>query len=396
MSQANSHQIQAQHNLCLATLGFAVSFACWGIIAGLAPLLKKELGLSVTQSSIMVAIPILLGAIGRLPMGILTDRYGGRVMLTILLIFAFFPALALSINYSYLSLLFWGLLLGLAGSSFAIGIGFVSKWFPPEKQGIALGIYGTGNMGQSLAVFGGPILGNAIGISQTFLVFGLASLAWGVVVWQFARNAQKPSQTRTFADNIEVLRTERLSWVLSFFYSLTFGGFVALSMYLPTLYQVNFNLDPVQAGGFTALFVLLATFSRPLGGWLGDRFGGEQLLLFIFGGIFLLGWTLALPSIWLFNLGVFACALLLGVGNGGVFKLVPQYFPENTGTVTGLVGASGGLGGFFPPILLGLFKDNLGTYTPSFILFSLFGLACALLLNRTFLHTIRHHKHAHE
>lgn len=394
MTQHNAHDIKAQHNLWLATIAFAVSFACWGIISGLAPLLKEELKLSVTQASIMIAIPVLLGSIGRIPMGILTDRYGGRLMLTILLVFTFIPALALTINHSYLSLLFWGLWLGLAGSSFAIGIAFVSKWFPPEKQGMALGIYGAGNIGQSIAVFGGPVLAGFIGIPRTLLFFGLASLAWGIVIWQFAHNAENNSKPRTFKENLEVLRTQKLAWVLSLFYGLTFGGFVALSIYLPTLYKEVFNLEPVIAGGLTALFVLIATFSRPLGGGLSDHFGGEKLLIFIFTGIFLIGWTLALPSFILFNLGVFGCAFILGLGNSAVFKLVPQYFPQHTGTVTGLVGATGGLGGFFPPILLGIFRDSFGSYLPGFILFCLFGLVCDLVLNQTLLKhkNLSHHQ----
>ncbi len=381
--------LEANRNLALATLAFAVGFACWGSIAGLAPILKKELALSDSQKFLMIAIPVLLGSVGRIPMGILTDRYGGRLIFSFLLAFSIVPTVALSLNHSYPSLLFWGFLLGLAGSSFAIGVGFVSKWFPPEVQGTALGVYGMGNIGQSVAVFGGPVLAKYIGISGVLLVFGLISLIWGVVFWLFARNAETKGKPRTLEENLQVLKTEKVSWILSFFYSLTFGGFVALSITLPSLYSDIFQLNPAQGGGLTALFVIIATVSRPFGGWLSDHIGGEQLLLFIFGGIFILGWTLALPSLLLFNLGCFACAILLGLGNGGVFKLVPQYFAQNTGTVTGLVGAAGGIGGFFPPILLGIVKKNFGNYTPSFILFSLFGLVCLLVLNWTLLRTVK-------
>jgi NNP family nitrate/nitrite transporter-like MFS transporter len=389
-SEIKKKKLEANRNLLLATIGFAVSFACWGTIAGLAPILTKELTLSGSQKFTMIAIPVLLGSIIRIPMGILTDRYGGRLVFSCLLVFGLIPPLALATNHSYTNLLFWGLWLGLAGTSFAIGVAFTSKWFSPETQGTALGIYGIGNIGQSVAVFGGPVLAKAVGIPATLVVFGSMSCLWGIVFWLFARNAQNNAKPRTLQENITVLRNEKLTWVLSLFYALTFGGFVALSISLPTLYNEVFSLTPAQGGALTALFVIVATLSRPFGGILSDRLGGDQLLVFIFGGIFLFGWLLAIPSLLFFNLGVFICAILLGLGNGGVFKLVPQYFPQHTGTVTGLVGAVGGLGGFFPPIVLGIVKDTFGSYTISFLLFSLFGLVCGLFLNWTFLRMARH------
>jgi MFS transporter, NNP family, nitrate/nitrite transporter len=388
-SNLEQYKANARQNLILATIAFAISFANWGLVAGLAPLLKKELGLSVTQASVMIAIPVLLGSIGRIPMGLLTDRFGGRLVFSILMALGLIPPFALALNYSYPSLLFWGLWLGLAGTSFAIGITFVSKWFPPDQLGTALGIYGTGNIGQSVAVFFGPVLAVQFGLQSTLIVFGLASLVWSAVFFLIARNAKTQGPPKTFAENIKVLRTEKLSWVLSLFYSLTFGGFVTLSVYLPTLYKESFSLSPTTAGLLTALFVILATSCRPIGGWLSDRLGGQNLLLFVFLGIFLLGWLMAIPSLIVFNIGVAASAILLGLGNGGVFKLVPEHFPANTGTVTGLVGAVGGLGGFFPPIELGILKDTLDSYALGFIAFSLFGLLCVLILNRTFMQTAR-------
>jgi NNP family nitrate/nitrite transporter-like MFS transporter len=154
----------APKSLFLATIAFAIAFANWGLIAGLAPLLKKELGLSVGQASLMIAIPVLLGSIGRIPAGMLTDRFGARSVFSLLLGFGIIPTVALAINHSYSSLLFWGFFLGLLGTSFAIGVAFVSRWYPPEIQGAAVGIYGAGNIGQSIAVFGGPVLAGWIGL----------------------------------------------------------------------------------------------------------------------------------------------------------------------------------------------------------------------------------------
>jgi MFS transporter, NNP family, nitrate/nitrite transporter len=375
----------ANQNLFFATIAFAVAFANWGIISGLAPLLKKELGLSVTQASIMIAIPVLLGSIGRIPLGLLTDRFGGRLVFSVLLLLTIVPATALYINHSYNSLLFWGFLMGMAGTSFAVGVAFVSGWFPPHQQGTTLGIYGAGNIGQSVAVFGGPVLAKAIGIPMTFIVFALAAVAWGAIFAIGANNANPPSKSKTLAENIQVLKTEKLAWVLSIFYALTFGGFVALSIYLPTLHKEVFSMSPEEAGARTAIFVLVATLTRPIGGVLSDRIGGSKLLLYVFIGIALTGWLMATNSIWIFSIGALCCAVMFGFGNGGVFKLVPQYFPNQTGTVTGLVGAAGGLGGFFPPIVLGICRDATGSYAIGFGLLVVFALGCTGLLAHSLL-----------
>ena len=191
----------------------------------------------------MIAIPVLLGAIGRIPLGLLTDLFGGRIVFSILLLLTIVPATALYFDHSYPSLLFWGFLMGMAGTSFAVGVAFVSGWFPPHQQGTTLGIYGAGNIGQSVAVFGGPVIAKAIGIPMTFIVYALAAVAWGVIFAIGASNAKPPSKSKTLAENIQVLKTEKLAWVLSIFYALTFGGFVALSIYLPTLFKEVFALS---------------------------------------------------------------------------------------------------------------------------------------------------------
>ncbi|MBI4495095.1 MAG: NarK/NasA family nitrate transporter [Chloroflexi bacterium] len=373
----------AHVNLFLATTAFAISFALWGLLSGLAPIFKAAYGLTATQTSLLVAIPVLFGSVGRLPVGLLADRYGGRRVFSALLLFGLVPALALALDHSYPSLLFWGFWLGAMGTSFAVGVGFLSPWFPPQQQGTALGIYGAGNAGQSVAVFGGPLLAAALGVSATFPLFGLASLAWGVVFALWARNAPRVAPPSTLAENVRVLRSEPLAWLLSLFYFLTFGGFVALGVYLPSLLQDVFELTPEDAGARTAGFVVLATLCRPLGGWIADRIGGERLLGFVFPVVAALAWLLsANKSIYVFTVGALGCAAFLGLGNGAVFKLVPRFFPTQTGTVTGLVGAAGGLGGFFPPLLLGFFRDLVGGYVPGFFLLNMFALGCALLLQR--------------
>ncbi len=371
--------VESNKQLFLATIAFAVAFAIWGLVSGLATVLHDELGLNAAQVSWMVAIPVLLGSLGRIPMGLLTDRYGGRRMFTGLLLFCLLPALALAWNHSYNSLLVVGFLIGLAGSSFAIGVAFVSLWFPPEKQGMALGVYGLGNMGQSVATFLGPVIAIRLGIPLTFVLFGLLALAWGIVFAVWARDAQRNATPKTLRASFDLLKSARLSWALSLFYFLTFGAFVAMGIYLPTLLHTIFNLTPEDAGARTAGFIILATLSRPVGGWLSDRIGGQRVLAFVFCGIALLAWCLIIPSMYVFTVGALGSAILLGLGNGGVFKLVPQYF-KDVGTVTGLVGAAGGLGGFFPPIVLGMFRDSIGSFAPGFVLLSAFAGGCGLVL----------------
>lgn len=378
-------QSEANRNLFLATVAFAVSFSVWGLIAGLAPLLKSDLGLSASEASLMLAIPVLLGSLGRLPVGMITDRVGGRVVLSALLFLAAIPPIALAADHSYHSLLFWGFLLGMAGSSFAAGVAFVSPWFPAAKQGMALGIFGAGNIGQSIAVFFGPALAGQVGISSTLVLFAMAALAWGLVFAVGARDVSNRPPPRSLQDSLTVLRIEPLTWMLSLFYFLTFGGFVALGIYLPLLLREDFSLTAEDAGARTAGFIVIATLCRPLGGFMSDRIGGRRLLSYVYIGIALTAWLLISPSIYLFTAGALGSAALLGLGNGAVFKLVPQYFPAQTGTVTGVVGAAGGLGGFFPPIVLGILKDLTGGYGLGFVLLSLFALGCAGLVQRSLL-----------
>lgn len=360
----------AARNLFLGTLSFAICFAVWGLISAFAPTFRAELHLSAGRTAFLVAVPVLLGSIARLPMGMLTDRLGGRGVFTALLLFAAAAAAIVPAAHDFAQLILFAFLLGMAGSSFAIGIGYVSRWFPPEQQGTALGIYGMGNIGQSAAVFLGPVIAAYVGRQNVF--FGVAAITgvWAIVFFVLARDAPRTKPPAGIGAMIRVLTSEPLSWALSAFYFLTFGGFVAFSIYLPSLLRDQFHLSAADAGFRTAGFVVLATLMRPVGGVLSDRIGGARVLFGVFLGIVPFSLLLAWLSVVPFTVGALGCAALLGVGNGAVFKLVPQFFPGNTATVTGLVGAMGGLGGFFPPLLLGFFRDRIGTVWPGFVLLS--------------------------
>lgn len=363
--------------LFLSTTAFAVSFALWGLIAALAPTFKQTYELSAKTTSLLIAIPVLLGSLGRLPAGMLTDRFGGRRVFTALLLLSAIPAAAIGFSTSFTQLLFLGLFLGLAGTTFSVGIGFTSKWFTKDQQGTALGIYGMGNIGHSVAVFGAPVLSLWLGTWRpVFYIFGAIAVAWGIVFYLFARDATSVSKPKTLAENLAVLQSSPLAWVLSLFYFLTFGGFVAFAIYLPTLLRELFQLTPADAGFRTAGFVVLATLMRPLGGMLADRVGGARVLMGVFAAVAVFGSLMGCPFMPTFTVGALGAAAALGLGNGAVFKLVPEHFPKETGTVTGLVGAFGGLGGFFPPLVLGVINDATGGYAIGFILLALAALFC--------------------
>jgi MFS transporter, NNP family, nitrate/nitrite transporter len=370
--------------LALATISFTVSFAAWGLVGGLASTFARLYGLSASQTALLVAIPVLLGSLARLPMGMLTDRFGGRLVFTALLAFSGLAAFVVSLTSSYGALLGAAFLIGMAGSSFAVGAAFVSRWTPPARQGTALGIYGLGTMGQSLAVFGGPVAAASLGWERVFQGTGAILLAWAIVYFVLARNPASTGRPATAAAMVALLRRAPAAWLLGAFYFLTFGGFVAFSIYLPTLLRAQFGLVPADAGLRAAGFVVLATLMRPVGGWLADRIGGAQVLSWVFGGVAGFSLLLTWPSIVPFTVGALACAMLFGLGNGAVFKLVPERFPKDTGTITGLVGALGGLGGFFPPLLLGLFRDRLGVMWPGFVLLSIVALALRFANQRAF------------
>lgn len=363
--------------LFLSTTAFGVSFAVWGLIAALAPTFTQLYNLSATEKSVMIAVPVLLGSIGRIAAGMLADRFGGRKVFSALLIFSAIPAIAIGLSTSYLQLVIFGLFLGIAGTTFPVGVGFTSRWFAPEKQGSALGIYGMGNIGQSIAVFFAPVLALWLGDWRiVFFIFAAVTFVWGIVFYFSAENDATTARPRTVAEMLAPLKTSLAAWVLSLFYFLTFGGFVALALYMPTFLREMHNLTAADAGARAAGFVVVATLMRPVGGVLSDKVGGARVLLVVFLAIAGLALLLSFANIVLFTIGALGCAAALGLGNGAVFKLVPQYFPKETGTVTGLVGAFGGLGGFFPPLELGLVKDATGSYTIGFVLLSVFSLVC--------------------
>jgi NNP family nitrate/nitrite transporter-like MFS transporter len=365
--------------LTLATLAMTVGFAVWSLLAPLAPLFRQQWSLTATQAGVLVAVPVVLGSIARIPLGIITDRYGGRLVFTVFLLFLAVPLVLAGFASGYGLLLGVAFILGVAGAVFAIGVPFVARWFPPARQGMALGIYGMGNIGTAIAALMAPPLAGTFGWPFAFWAFVPVVLVMGLLVFLFGRDAPGPRPVASMAARLVPLK-QPTAWVLSLFYFLTFGGFVAISVYLPTFLVDAFGLDRGDAATRAAGFVVLATLMRPIGGTLADRWGGATVLNASFIIVGLLPIILAFqPGIGLITVAFLGMAAALGLGNGAVFKLVAETFPRETGTVTGLVGAAGGLGGFFPPILMGLVRDATGAYTIGFMLLSEISLGCLIV-----------------
>lgn len=369
--------------LALATGAFAVCFAIFGSVSAMMPLLKKQMTLSPLQVSIAVAIPVLLGSLGRIPLGILTDRLGGRIVFIAVMAASILAAAAMGFVGTYWQLVLCGLFLGISLAVFSVGVGFVSGWYPPQRQGTALGIYGAGNIGQSFAAYGSPVLAGAMGARWGFWTFAILTLLWLILFIILGKNAPRPAgPPKTLRSSLAPL-ADRTSWILSLYYFLTFGGFVAMAIYLPIFLTDMFKLSPADAGLRTAGFVVLATLMRPVGGILADRISGRVILLASFSATTLFAIFMACPMIHTFTIGALGMAAAIGLGNGAVFKLVPQYFPKTVGAVTGLVGAAGGLGGFFPPLAVGLIKQITGNFSTGFLLLSAFSLLCLFICWKT-------------
>jgi NNP family nitrate/nitrite transporter-like MFS transporter len=385
MSATAGPQPGAYRALVLATVSFALCFSVWGLVAPLSPQFQELYELSNTQISVVIATPVILGSLFRIPLGLITDRLGGRVVFTGLMLVVTGPVLFIGLlGGSFGGLLFWGFLLGLAGASFAVGVPFVNKWFPPHMQGLALGIYGMGNIGTAIAAYSAPAIASFYGWQWAFWVFIVPLIAMAVIFWTLGRDAPSTGPRPSVTAGLVLFRQEVMPWVLSLFYFLTFGGFVAMGIYLPKLLVDLFGYTQTGAGLRAAGFVVLATLSRPVGGWLADRIGGSRTLMIVFAILPFMALILGFePGIVLFTIGALSSAVLFGLGNGAVFKLVAEYYPAKTGAVTGVVGAAGGLGGFFPPLVLGVVRDATGAYTLGFIFLAIFAIGC-LLVNALF------------
>jgi NNP family nitrate/nitrite transporter-like MFS transporter len=350
--------------LVAALLYFDVSFMTWVLLGPLAPFLREDLGLSATQQGLVTAIPLLGGSLFRPLLGTLADRIGGRragILGMVLTLVALCVGWQFATSVTHLYAV--GLFLGVAGASFAVALPLASRWYPPEYQGLAMGIAGAGNSGTLLATLFAPRLAERFGWAATMGLAMVPVMAVFVFFILMARDSPHPRPRTSFADYGQMLGESDTLW-LSFLYSLTFGGFVGLASFLTTFFHEQYGLTRVMAGDLTTAVVVAGSFLRPVGGWLSDRVGGYRLLVWLLGiAALCMAFVSSLPSVPVAVLVLGTAMGLLGMGNGALFQLVPQRFPERIGLVTGIVGAAGGLGGFFLPTILGAVKDATGQYT---------------------------------
>ena len=362
-------------------LQFDLSFMLWVMLGALGVFIAESLKLNASQKALLVAIPILSGSLLRIPLGLLSDRIGGKIVASGILVFLFIP---LSIGYfsgeSLSALIAAGLMLGVAGASFAVALPLASRWYPPEKQGLAMGIAAAGNSGTIITNLLAPRLATAYGWHNVFL---LAMIPLVVVLIAFVLMAKEsPNQTKgqPFSKYLKIMKTADLWW-FCLLYSVTFGGFVGLSSFLPLFFRDQYHVTPIQAGYITALVAFVGSGIRPIGGWLADKVGGVKLLSFVLFGVsfaylfasLLLGLNVMVPIL----MAGMAC---LGIGNGAIFQIVPQRFREEIGLATGVVGAIGGVGGFLLPMLLGNFKQMFGTFASGFVVLGSIALTAAIVI----------------
>jgi MFS transporter, NNP family, nitrate/nitrite transporter len=367
--------------LIASFLHFDYCFMLWVLLGALGIYIAESVGLSPAEKGTMVAVPILSGSLLRLPLGLLSDRFGGKRIGLAMLAGLFVPlGLGWQAGNGLPQLIAIGLLLGTAGASFAVALPLASRWYPPERQGLAMGVAAAGNSGTVLANLAAPRLAEVVGWHN---VLGLAMLPLALVLVAFAllaKDSPNRAGARPAGHYLRALGQGDLWW-FSLLYSVTFGGYVGLSSFLPLFLRDQYAIDPISAGSITALAAFVGSGIRPIGGYLADKVGGVRMLSFLLVGI---AATYALAAT-LPPLGLMTPVLLfgmacLGMGNGSVFQLVPQRFRDQIGVATGLVGAIGGLGGFALPILLGNIKQGSGSFGAGFATLALAALAALVLL----------------
>ncbi len=381
----------ARRVLIVATTLFTFFFAVWVMFSIVGLKMKKEFGLSEEEFALLAAIPILTGSLLRVPVGILTDRVGGRIMMMILLVVTAIPTWLITEVHSYNAALMLALGIGLAGTSFAVGIAWVSAWYPASHQGFALGVFGAGNVGASITKLVAPSLIAAVGAGG--LLGGLIPGGWRVVPALFAialvvcavivpfvtpKHDKRPAHGRGFAEMSRPLLIVRV-WRFGFYYVTVFGAYVALALWLPHYYEDVYGQSLTKAGLLTALFIFPASLLRPYGGHLSDKIGARQVTAISFGVVAITAFALSIEmSMIPFICIVFVMGVAMGIGKASVYTYIPQYFPRDVGAVGGLVGAVGGLGGFVLPLLFAWARETTGRPESTFYVMT--GLAVLSML----------------
>ncbi|KQV90325.1 MFS transporter [Massilia sp. Root351] len=395
----NNKEGTAVRVLASSTFAFTICFAVWMMFAVLGIPIKKSLGLNETQFGLLAAMPVLSGSLVRVPLGIWCDRYGGRIVFFLLML-ATVPAIYLiGLATEYWQFLALGLMIGLAGGSFSVGTPYVARWFPKERRGLAMGIFGAGNSGSALTKFVAPAIIAAWGWQSLPAVYAAGMLITAIAFWMFS--ATDPSHnvagTVSFAQQMKVLKDRRV-WRYCQYYSVVFGGYVGLALWMTKYYVAEYGFDLRLAALLAACFSLPGGVLRALGGWISDRYGAYQVTWWVMWVCWVCFFLLSYPPTsmvvktvngplqmdlaltpWMFTALLFVVGIAMAIGKASVFKFIGDEFADNIGAVSGVVGLAGGLGGFVLPIMFGALLDLTGVRSSAFML--LYGTVCVSLVS---------------
>ncbi|AKL92669.1 nitrate/nitrite transporter [Staphylococcus capitis subsp. urealyticus] len=368
------------YQLTLQTFSLIVGFMAWSIISPLMPFITQDIKISASQISIILAIPVILGSVLRVPFGYLTNIIGAKWVFFSSFIVLLFPIFFLGQAQSTTMLIICGFFLEVGGAIFSVGVTALPKYFTKDKVGLANGIYGMGNIGTAISSFCAPVLAGLIGWQNTVRSYLIIISLFAVLMFLLGDN-KEPKVKVPLISQVKVLAKNYKLYYLSFWYFITFGAFVAFGLFLPNYLVHHFTIDKVDAGIRSGIFIALATFLRPLGGVLGDKFNAVKVLIIDFVIMIIGGLILTLfDGIIYFTIGCLTISVCAGIGNGLVFKLVPSYFSKEAGSANGIVSMMGGLGGFFPPLVITFVTGLTGSSHLAFGLLVLFALIALITM----------------
>ncbi|MGX0403354.1 nitrate/nitrite transporter [Staphylococcus epidermidis] len=364
--------------LTLQTLSLVAGFMAWSIISPLMPFISQDVDISPGQISVILAIPVILGSVLRVPFGYLTNIVGAKWVFFWSFIVLLLPIFLLGQAQSPGMLMLSGFFLGIGGAIFSVGVTSVPKYFSKDKVGLANGIYGVGNIGTAVSSFCAPVLAGAIGWQNTVRSYLIILSIFAILMFLLGDKNEPKVKIPLMAQVKDLSKNYKL-YYLSLWYFITFGAFVAFGIFLPNFLVDHFSIDKVDAGIRSGIFIALATFLRPVGGVIGDKFNAVQALIIDFVIMIIGALILSLSShIVLFTIGCLAISICAGIGNGLIFKLVPSYFSKEAGSANGIVSMMGGLGGFFPPLVITFVTSITGSSHLAFFFLAIFG-AIALI-----------------
>ena len=370
--------------LTLQTLSLVVGFMAWSIISPLMPYISQDVKVNPGQLSIILAIPVILGSILRVPFGYLTNIIGAKWVFFCSFVILLFPIFFFFYAQTPGMLMLSGFFLGVGGAIFSVGVTSVPKYFSKDKVGLANGIYGMGNIGTAVSSFLAPPIAGIIGWQTTVRSYLIIIAIFAILMFIFG-DKNEPKVKVPLASQFKKLSSNYKLYYLSLWYFITFGAFVAFGLFLPNYLVNNFGIDKVDAGIRSGVFIALATFLRPIGGILGDKFNAVKVLMIDFIIMIVGAVILGISShIALFTIGCLTISICAGLGNGLIFKLVPSYFAKESGAANGIVSMMGGLGGFFPPLVITYVTGLTGSSHLAFILLAIFGVLAFITMGHLY------------